>query len=73
MMSCAPTMVQDILGTNAPPKEGALTGNPHLDAGTTMPEVADERFCQNYVVSIACFNLMGRFGWASVSDWIGTN
>jgi len=39
--------------------------------GTTMPHIADDRFCQNYVVSIAAFNMMGRFGWASISDLIG--
>ncbi len=39
--------------------------------GTTLPEVVDATFAANYVLMISVFNMVGRFCWASVSDYIG--
>lgn len=39
--------------------------------GTTLPGVVDAEFAATYVLMISVFNLVGRFGWASVSDYIG--
>jgi MFS family permease len=39
--------------------------------GTTLPGVVDAEFAATYVLMISVFNLLGRFGWASVSDFIG--
>ena len=39
--------------------------------GTTLPGTVDAEFAATYVLMISVFNLIGRFGWASVSDFIG--
>jgi MFS family permease len=39
--------------------------------GTTLPGIVDTAFAGTYVVMISLFNMMGRFIWASSSDYIG--
>ncbi|MCB1670150.1 MAG: OFA family MFS transporter [Gammaproteobacteria bacterium] len=39
--------------------------------GTTLPEIVDAAFAATYVVMISAFNMVGRFIWASASDYIG--
>ncbi len=39
--------------------------------GTTLPEIVDAAFAATYVVMISAFNMVGRFIWASTSDYIG--
>lgn len=39
--------------------------------GTTLPDIVDASFAATYVVMISAFNMMGRFVWASASDFIG--
>jgi MFS family permease len=39
--------------------------------GTTLPQVVDAAFAATYVVMISVFNMIGRFFWASSSDYIG--
>jgi MFS family permease len=39
--------------------------------GTTLPGVVDGAFAATYVMMISVFNLVGRFLWASASDYIG--
>lgn len=39
--------------------------------GTTLPDIVDASFAASYVVMISAFNMMGRFIWASASDFIG--
>ena len=39
--------------------------------GTTLPHVVDGAFAATYVVMISIFNMVGRFIWASTSDYIG--
>jgi len=39
--------------------------------GTTLPAVVDSAFAGTYVVMISVFNMVGRFIWASTSDYIG--
>ena len=39
--------------------------------GTTLPTIVDGAFAATYVVMISVFNMIGRFFWASVSDFIG--
>ena len=39
--------------------------------GTTLPGLVDAGFAANYVLMISVFNMVGRFCWASVSDYIG--
>jgi hypothetical protein len=39
--------------------------------GTTLPGVVDGAFAAKYVVMISVFNMVGRFFWASTSDFIG--
>jgi len=39
--------------------------------GTTLPTIVDGAFAATYVVMISVFNMVGRFFWASVSDFIG--
>lgn len=39
--------------------------------GTTLPQVVDGAFAATYVVMISVFNMVGRFIWASTSDYIG--
>jgi len=39
--------------------------------GTTLPDIVDASFAATYVVMISAFNMVGRFIWASSSDYIG--
>jgi len=39
--------------------------------GTTLPSVVDGAFAATYVLMISVFNMIGRFFWASTSDFIG--
>ena len=39
--------------------------------GTTLPQIVDGAFAATYVVMISVFNMVGRFIWASTSDYIG--
>jgi MFS family permease len=39
--------------------------------GTTLPTIVDGTFAATYVFMISLFNMIGRFVWASSSDYIG--
>jgi MFS family permease len=39
--------------------------------GTTLPDIVDGAFAATYVAMISLFNMIGRFVWASSSDYIG--
>ncbi|SEG26587.1 OFA family MFS transporter [Marinobacterium lutimaris] len=39
--------------------------------GTTLPNIVDTGFAATYVLMISVFNMVGRFLWASTSDFIG--
>jgi len=39
--------------------------------GSTLPSIVDGAFAATYVVMISVFNMIGRFFWASTSDYIG--
>lgn len=39
--------------------------------GLTMPDLVDTAFAATYVLMISLFNMIGRFFWASTSDYIG--
>ncbi len=39
--------------------------------GTTLPGTVNTSFAATYVVMISAFNMVGRFIWASTSDYIG--
>jgi MFS family permease len=39
--------------------------------GTTLPGIVDTGFAATYVAMISVFNMLGRFFWASTSDYIG--
>jgi len=39
--------------------------------GTTLPGIVDGAFAATYVLMISVFNMLGRFFWASISDYIG--
>jgi len=39
--------------------------------GTTLPGIVDGVFAATYVAMISVFNMLGRFVWASTSDYIG--
>ncbi len=39
--------------------------------GTTLPAIVDGAFAATYVVMISVFNMVGRFFWASISDFLG--
>ena len=39
--------------------------------GTTLPQIVDGAFAATYVAMISVFNMLGRFFWASTSDYIG--
>jgi MFS family permease len=39
--------------------------------GTTLPGIVDGGFAATYVMMISVFNMLGRFFWASTSDYIG--
>jgi len=39
--------------------------------GTTLPDIVDFGFASTYVLMISLFNMLGRFFWASASDYLG--
>lgn len=39
--------------------------------GTTLPDVVNLKFAATYVLMISLFNMVGRFFWASASDYLG--
>ncbi len=39
--------------------------------GTTLPNIVDFGFASTYVLMISLFNMIGRFIWASASDYLG--
>jgi len=39
--------------------------------GTTLPTIVTAGFASTYVLMISVFNMVGRFFWASTSDYIG--
>lgn len=39
--------------------------------GTALPDVVDLKFAATYVLMISLFNMVGRFFWASASDYLG--
>ena len=39
--------------------------------GSSLPDTVDAAFAATYVVMISAFNMVGRFIWASTSDYIG--
>ena len=39
--------------------------------GSSLPQVVDASFAATYVVMISAFNMVGRFIWASASDYVG--
>ena len=39
--------------------------------GTTQPHIVDSAFAATYVMMISVFNMLGRFFWASASDYLG--
>jgi MFS family permease len=39
--------------------------------GTTLPQIVNGAFAATYVSMISVFNMLGRFLWASTSDFIG--
>ena len=39
--------------------------------GTALPDVVTSSYAATFVLMISLFNMLGRFFWASVSDWLG--
>jgi MFS family permease len=39
--------------------------------GSSLPQIVTDSFAGTYVLMISLFNMVGRFGWASASDWMG--
>lgn len=39
--------------------------------GSSLPDIVDFGFASTYVLMISLFNMVGRFFWASTSDYIG--
>lgn len=39
--------------------------------GSSLPHVVDAGFAATFVMMISLFNMLGRFGWASASDYLG--
>ena len=39
--------------------------------GRTLPDLVDLKFAATYVLMISAFNMVGRFFWASISDYLG--
>ena len=39
--------------------------------GSTLPNIVDFGFASTYVLMISAFNMVGRFIWASASDYLG--
>ena len=39
--------------------------------GSALPTIVNGAFAASYVTAISIFNMIGRFGWASASDYLG--
>jgi MFS family permease len=39
--------------------------------GSSLPQIVDSQFAATYVLMISLFNMVGRFVWASASDYLG--
>lgn len=39
--------------------------------GSTLPGIVDGSFAATYVLMVSVFNMVGRFAWATASDYIG--
>ncbi len=39
--------------------------------GSTLPQIVNAEFAATYVLMISLFNMLGRFLWASASDYLG--
>lgn len=39
--------------------------------GPLLPDVVDSRFANTFVLMMSLFNMLGRFAWASASDYLG--
>jgi MFS family permease len=39
--------------------------------GSSLPQIVTDSFAGTYVLMISLFNMIGRFAWASASDWMG--
>lgn len=39
--------------------------------GTALPSIVDNRFARTFVLMTSVFNMLGRFVWASASDYLG--
>jgi hypothetical protein len=39
--------------------------------GSTLPHIVNAEFAATYVLMISLFNMLGRFAWASASDYLG--
>ena len=39
--------------------------------GTTLPKIVNAEFAATYVLMVSLFNMLGRFLWASASDYLG--
>jgi MFS family permease len=39
--------------------------------GSSLPHIVDAGFAATFVLMISLFNMIGRFGWASASDYLG--
>ena len=39
--------------------------------GSALPEIVTSRFAATFVLMISVFNMLGRFFWASASDYLG--
>jgi len=38
---------------------------------SALPAIVNNSFAQTYVLMTGLFNMLGRFFWASISDWVG--
>ncbi len=39
--------------------------------GTTLPQIATSKFAGTFVLMMSVFNMVGRFGWSTASDYLG--
>lgn len=39
--------------------------------GALVPDVVDDQFANTFVLMMSLFNMLGRFFWASISDYLG--
>lgn len=39
--------------------------------GTTLPDIVTSRFAATFVLMTSLFNMVGRFGWSTASDYLG--